>query len=1237
MTHARADGTSHNRTPVHHPPPPDQPARDRITRDLKQNFLVEAGAGSGKTTSLVDRMVALVREGECKVEQIAAVTFTRKAAAELRQRFQVELEKAVRTGRNTPPGFTASEPLDSKQLIRMQQALLDLDGAFLGTIHSFCAKLLRERPLEAELDPGFRELTETEAARLRKKFWFGYLERLAADGDPQLCELDKLGLSPKNLEHLFNKLVEHSDVEFGASCVPPPDPARMEEVRTELDELLNQADALLPSREPEKGWDSFAKKVRTLLYLRRSYSWDDRVAFFDALHKVVGINPRLTQNRWMNGAKAKALGQDFQAFGDEASPAAELLKTWWAHRYPVAVCFAKGAADAFAKERKNLGLVTFQDDLSLAAELLRNHPPTRRALGRRYCRLLVDEFQDTDPLQAEIAFLLASDPANDPESASSPESANAPVSSSNPVPASDWTQVQPRPGALFVVGDPKQSIYRFRRADIALYETVKRRFAKFGEVLRLEANFRSLECVEQVVQGVFDSEQMFPAEDQAMQAAFAPLRVQRGPKVGFGPGKLRSYAVHGKTQDEVVEDEARFIAAHINEQIALDRREPGDFMILTRVRRHLALYARVLEEWNLPVEVSGAGVDFEDKLAAFLLLMKCMADPTHQVHVLGVLTGPFFGITLDEIVAYRDKIATFRSDGGWLSVNRAPRWTNDMPNDMRDAMRDAMPDDVPDAIPDDVPHDDRVAHVVKALGKLHGWWQLAKKEPADVTVERLASEIGVFPLAAAGPLGQLRAGALVYLLDAVRAQALDGDASLAGAVEAMDTALNWDDAVVSLVPGRGNAVRVMNLHQAKGLEAKVVFLASPFGDPDRPPTMRVARGANGVAQGTMPIVEPGPFGQHKVLAQPLSWDEDKKLEAEFERAERTRLLYVAATRARDELWVARWENAPKRSGKSPWAPVEEWIAAEARQEAGDAGDGSGEAQVAARLESTARGAAPRPEALDSDTDLGQAIEAAEAAVQGASAPTYQLTTATRSARSEDIPRPSDGAESEDDSGDGRRVSGRNGTKVVSETVDNSSADTDKSARRLKKHRGSSRPGGYEWGSIVHQMLAAVEGGEGPDRLKARARNLLRANDHELGAHEDPKQLDELVAHVNDVRRLDVWARARASRERYTEVPFAVERSGRSDRSGRSGPSGNEHGDGQPHVWEGVIDLVFREAGGWVVADYKTDKGTDPEYASRVARYKKQVDIYAECWEEITGEAVVERMLVFTAQQRVESW
>ena len=1137
------------------PPPPDDPVRDRIREDLEANFLVEAGAGSGKTTALVDRMVALVRHGACKVEHIAAVTFTRKAAAELRQRFQVELEGAAAL-RN--PGDPERE--------RVEEALQNLDSAFLGTIHSFCAKLLRERPLEAGLDPGFREVMETEAFRLQENFWIGYLERLAADGEPQLRKLDELGIRPEQLKDLYGKLVDYPDVDFGSAPVPPPDQAQIAAVRAQLDALLDRAKALLPNREPEKGWDPLAVRVRTLLYQRRSFGWDDRTAFFDALTKLHGFKRKPTQNRWSDDParkrQVKQLGEDFRDFGDPASQAGQLLKAWWAYRYPVAVGFAMGAADAFAKERKELGQVTFHDELVLAAELLRSNLSARRDLGKRYRRLLVDEFQDTDPLQAEILFLLASDPSVEDDGASD----------------EDWTRARPRPGALFVVGDPKQSIYRFRRADIALYELVKQRFVEFGEVLRLQANFRSLKCIERVVKGVFDSEQMFPAQDQPKQAAFAPLLAQRDPALGCEPGVLRSYAVRGDNQDQVAEDDAKFIAAQIAAQIASGARKAGDFMVLTRIREHLALYARVLEEWSLPVEVSGAGVDFEDKLSAFLLLFKCMADPAHEVRVLGVLTGPFFGITLDEIVAYRDA-------RGKLAANRPPS--------VREGGEGA-------AGSADAP---RVASVFEALDKLHGWWKLARREPADVTAERLAAETGLFPLAAAGRLGQLRAGALVYLLDAVRAQALAGDASLAGAVEAMETALEWSDAVVSLVPGRGNAVRVMNLHQAKGLEATVVFLGSPFGDNNRPPKMRVARGDDGVARGVM-LVDKRYGRRTEVIARPHTWEEDAKLEAEFKTAEKVRLLYVAATRARDELWVARWEAPPRRGNKSLWEAVEQWIAQEAGREAGDVGDGTGEGQVVARLEIVRWPEAPYSEVLDPETELAAEVKAAEAAVKGAGTPTYRLRTATSLARGR-----GDEVSDFDDS------SSADAALVAAESPTETSAFPVRAARPLS--------GGPEWGTVVHKMLSAVEKGEGKEVLAARARSLLLSHERPLDDHGNPRELDTLLTLVNDVVRSEMWARATASHERYTEVPFALVRGG--------GP------DDQPEVREGVIDLVFRENDGWVVADYKNDTGTDPGFPDRVPEYKAQVDIYAKCWAQITSEPVVERMLVFTTQGRVESW
>ena len=846
--------------------PPDQAARHRIREDLQRNLLVEAGAGSGKTTSLIDRMVALVRRGACRVDRIAAVTFTRKAAAELRQKFQEKLEEVA-----------AGLPPEHADLPALETAIRDIDHAFLGTIHSFCARLLRERPLEAGLDPGFREVPETEAERMRRDFWVEFLERLATDGDPRLEELERLGIEPDRLEGCFREMVENPDVDFGFGRVEPPDETEVRAVRMRFDELLDRARLLMRGWDPPDGWDGFGQRVRTLLYWRRSLDWSDQSVFFDALARIHLKKGGLVQKRWADNAagkaRAKELFADCVTFAGKRGPADKVLTDWWAYRYPVAVGVARSAAEAFARLRKERGEINFQDLLVLTAALLRDDPRARDDLGRRYTHILVDEFQDTDPLQAEILLLLASDPEQ----------------------GDDWREVVPRPGALFVVGDPKQSIYRFRRADIALYEIVKRRFKAFGDVLLLEANFRSLPAVGELVRGVFDREHRFPEEDSDRQASFAPLLTQRDET----PGLLAAYRVEGRRQDDIVRDEAERIAAAVARRVGIGDRKPGDFLILTRTRRYLSVYARALEDRNLPVDVSGAGVGFEDELAAFLLLFRCLEDPAHRTRVLGVLTGPLFGITLDRLVAYRD-------GGGRFAINR--------PSEGDDEVSDA-------------------------INVLHGWWRRALREPADVTAERLVRETGLIPLAAAGKLGALRAGALAYLLDAVRARALEGDTSIAGAADALETALDWEDAEAPLVPGRGDCVRVMNLHRAKGLEAPVVFLAAPFGERDWPPRMRVARDGTGAAKGTIPVTVKRGFAT-EIIAQPATWEADREVERDFEEAEKVRLLYVAATRARDELWIARGDGLP---GTSPWEALEEWVAEEAAAGGGGRGPDGGAA------------------------------------------------------------------------------------------------------------------------------------------------------------------------------------------------------------------------------------------------------------------------------------------------------
>ncbi|MDB4879769.1 MAG: hypothetical protein JWL60_1215, partial [Gemmatimonadetes bacterium] len=445
-------------------PPNDQAARDRIRTDLAANMLVEAGAGSGKTTSLVERMLEHVRTGT-PVDRLTAVTFTRKAANELRERFQVRLERAVR-----------ETTADGEEGVRYAAALREMDRAFLGTIHSFCARLLRERPLEVGLDPGFQEISDEDWEDARLRFWRRWLERVRRDDAPLLAELQGVGIDPSMLHDGFKAVMTYPDVEFPVAASARPDTASC---RRELEKLIVAARASMPAGEPGDGYDDLMRLVRRMEFRRSVGHFDDIAGFCAVLETISSTACKVVQKRWSDTkegkANAKALSDAFVALLE--GPIADVLRCWREHRYPIVIATLQRAARDYELERHATGQLGFEDLLSLTARLLRENPAVRDELGARYAYLLVDEFQDTDPIQAEVCFLLAS-PSSE---------------------GTNWRTVVPRPGSLFVVGDPKQSIFRFRRADIGIYELVKRRMEGFGVVLPLTANFRSVSSIEAVV------------------------------------------------------------------------------------------------------------------------------------------------------------------------------------------------------------------------------------------------------------------------------------------------------------------------------------------------------------------------------------------------------------------------------------------------------------------------------------------------------------------------------------------------------------------------------------------------------------------------------------------------------------------------------------------------------------------------------------------------------------------
>ena len=829
-------------------PAPDQPARDLIRERLDINLLVEAGAGAGKTECLAQRMTAGVLEGRYTVEQIAAITFTRKAAAELRGRFQLTLERAL------------DAEHDDARRQRAQQALRHLERLFAGTIHAFCAHLLRERPVEAAVAPGFTELDEIAEIDQRRRAWRDYLDRQRALGSPALQELIAAGVKPDDLDRAFDTVCGYGEVAFPVGEAPLPDPAQ---ARAALDRFWKGLNALLPGPiDP----DTSCKLQRTMRELARRL----RVVALEEPRVVAEliaawpVEPAIVQKWWAAGsaggkiakAKIEAL---FASFHTVAQP---FLDAWYQYVYRLALTLLIEGREHAAEARRRAVTLNYGDLLQYAAALLRDNLEVREALQRKYRWLFVDEFQDTDPIQAEVILLLAGAPS----------------------PERDWTRAPLRPGALFVVGDPKQSIYRFRRADIDIYQRVRERIESAGgQVATLTACFRSVPALCDWANTVFAK--LFPAAPTPQQPGFAGLRAARA-ETGAAFG-VRVLSIPDKVSrvDEVAQYDADAIARFIGAEVAGGRRKPGDFLILTKTRKALPIYTRALEALRLPVEVSG-GAAFAQSSAVVGLadLLRALTDPDDGPAVVGVLRGPLFGVSDPELFRHRQAVFGFLLTAPDLA---------EVPGPVGDALR--------------------------AMRAMYEW---TRRLPAPAAVERILEGTGLLPLTAAGSPGGAEAGDLLHAVDRMR-QITEEGGTLADAAETLIRDLESAEVEsVPLEPGRTDVVRLMNLHKAKGLEAPVVFLADPGrGWPNNVDVRIVRDGLN--AAGYFELWREAGRGK-MVLGRPEHWETHEQQERAYLSAEECRLVYVAATRARDLLVVSRPEKGGGRN--RPWQMLEPYLA-----------------------------------------------------------------------------------------------------------------------------------------------------------------------------------------------------------------------------------------------------------------------------------------------------------------------
>jgi len=821
----------------------DKAQRDLIERQLDATMLVEAAAGTGKTTSMIRRMVALVAEDPSRIRRMAAVTFTRKAAAEIRSRFQLGLEQALRDS-----GDPVRNPL--------RTALEHIESCFVGTIHSFCARLLRERPVEAGIDPAFEELDEASDRLLRNQAWDSYSGKLHSTGDPMLTELSSLEIETRQLRSAFFTHCAYPDVDdWPAPAVQPPDFA---EIRTLLRNVADYVQKIRPDFPTNYGdWSVLMRKYGRIerMIERRHLDGPDAI---DVLRQFTSVKQKdeVDSNRWPEGerrAKEEArMWEDFKKKVDV------FLDQWRAHCYPACMKALGQARLVYDELRRQAGVLNYEDLLMKAADLLRDKPHIREYLRKRFTHLLVDEFQDTDPVQAQVMmFLTATDPNE-----------------------RDWEECVPVPGSLFVVGDPKQSIYRFRRADIVTYTKVKRIIENHGTVLTLQTNFRSTKPLIEWVNHTFASK--FPSHETPESPVYVPLTAR--PDSGADDGvPVHRISVPGTiSTDEASSWEAPTIAGTI--RAAIDGRDrtaanvaegfgvaPGDFMIITRRKKSLAVYGAEVQKMGIPHQVTGG--DTINRMKELRLLGVCLAAvtrPHDPVALVAALRSELFGVSDSALYEYK-------VTGGEFSYHSA--------------------------VPASLNATDKAAFV-DAFARLRTYAKWFLRMPVMAALERLLSDLGLAAACSALADGNERAGSLLTALELVRSAERD-NWSLQRLIAYLDSlrALQEGHDSIPAIPPKERPLRIMNLHKAKGLEAQIVFLADPTGERNVNPDLHIDR-SSPCSKGYMLVKTD--WGRYQtVIGQPASWGELKEREKAFQKKEEERLLYVAATRAGQSLIVSQ--------------------------------------------------------------------------------------------------------------------------------------------------------------------------------------------------------------------------------------------------------------------------------------------------------------------------------------------
>jgi len=852
---------------------PDREAREAAETTFDRNVVVVAGAGTGKTTLLVNRLVHLLMKEPrpIAITQIVALTFTNKAATEMKVRLRERLRRLadqqadpaelLDSGAVSVRDLQARYALSRAEIAaRADAALKDLEKAQIGTLHSFAAHLLRLHPLESTVDPHFRE---DEGLRFEEHFtqcWDVWIDR---------------ELSPLGANHaLWRTILQRADIGHlralgRALCSELVDLAALSRQleRRSLDqaqvewlmETGNRAQALLdrydrPKRRKIEEMLRSTIALTTLLVKRGA----------DALDQIPAAD-----RDW--------LGKDLDS---------RAAKGWDEVEYHEAVLLIKTAQDILAVDHAffidllkivsplvaeirssfaEQGWMSFDGLLARGRSLLREHPAVRERIKRDYRAVLVDEFQDTDPVQYEIILAVSEQPGSY---------------------AAAWQDIVLEPGKLFVVGDPKQSIYAFRRADIEAFDRVVDKItADRGLVQTLTTNFRSDAAVLGPVNEVFD--RLF-VRRPLVQPANVRLEAHRGRhQSGPEPGVQMLVTAPSEPEepfdaDEAAKAEGEVLARWLKEEILSHPNiTSGQVALLFRKLTKADAYLDALRRHNIPYVIEGEKHFYRrQEIIDLVNVLRILDQPHDRIALTGVLRSPLGGLTDRELVEFQE--------AGLLDYLAGPRLASC-----------AHP---------------RAAVVRRLYGQLALLHREAPAFSLAETVQLVFDRLPILELAAASLHGEQAVANLLKVKHQAASLSDRAHMTLGAFVELMVERLDEqpEEAESPLAEESSDAVHILTIHKAKGLEFPIVVLPGLHQGTGRERTVpHVVYEWSSGAYGLF-------LGERRTIGAVLA-------QAKFamrEEAERRRVLYVGMTRAKDRLLLSGGLTA-RSVGESPLDWLEE--------------------------------------------------------------------------------------------------------------------------------------------------------------------------------------------------------------------------------------------------------------------------------------------------------------------------